>query len=431
MQECAPVHVHAEAVVCAVLDHVDVYAKAFRCAEPFPHVVIDGFLDPALCRRLLDEFPSFEDRYAKNEFGETGGKAVRMDVRDISPTYRALDAYIQTSEFLELVSRITGIPDLRYDPDYVGGGTHENIHGQSLDAHVDFNYHPGTRWHRRLNLIVYLNPEWEEAWGGALELHSDPWNEDANQVHAVVPLFNRCVIFETSECSWHGFRRIELPPDRAGLSRKSFAIYLYTEQRPADQIAPPHATIYVPDGMPEHLAEGSTLGAGDVGELRGRFAHLRQQLRFLYQRELHFGAQIQSLEGALDEARTSQGFPLQGYAVPAGAVSGFWPDGWVARELRFAFKATEPVEALDLDLWVPPGLAGDQRLVVSVAGQRIEMRVRRGERERLSLPIALSRGGGLEVRIDADQAWSPKATGESADERWLAWRLVEARLRHR
>ena len=159
---------------------------------------------------MLDEFPSFEDRYALNEMGEVGGKAVRMDVRDVSDTYRSIDRYLQTREFLDYVSTVTGIPDLLYDPDYVGGGTHENRDGQGLEQHVDFNFHPGTRWHRRLNLIVYLNPEWDDAWGGALELQTDPWQGDTRGPR-IAPLFNRAVIFETTEKSWHGFSQITLP----------------------------------------------------------------------------------------------------------------------------------------------------------------------------------------------------------------------------
>ena len=95
--------------------------------------MIDNFLSEDIAKGMLAAFPSFEDRYALNEMGEVGGKAVRMDVRELSDVYRRLDAYLQTSEFLDFVSRVTGIPDLLYDPDYVGGGTHENRRGQGLD----------------------------------------------------------------------------------------------------------------------------------------------------------------------------------------------------------------------------------------------------------------------------------------------------------
>ena len=81
---------------------------------------------------------------------------------------------LQEAKFLGLLGEITGIPRLRYDSNYVGGGTHENLAGQDLDPHVDFNFHPRSNLHRRLNLLLFLNNEWEPDWGGLLELHRDP-----------------------------------------------------------------------------------------------------------------------------------------------------------------------------------------------------------------------------------------------------------------
>ncbi|MFN9791988.1 MAG: 2OG-Fe(II) oxygenase [Pseudomonadota bacterium] len=409
---------------------VDRLAREFAAATPFRHVVVDGFLDEALCRRLLAEFPGFEARHAINELGQVGGKAVRPDVRDISATYRALDDHIRSPDFLDLVGRITGIPGLLYDPDYVGGGTHENVHGQGLDAHVDFNYHPGTRWHRRLNLIVYLNPEWDEAWGGALELQSDPWDPQHNRVRAVAPLFNRCVIFETNEISWHGFRRIELPEERRGLSRKSFAIYLYTRERPATETAPSHATVYVPDGMPEGLQAGAVLSAAQVEDLSARFAHLRGQLRFLYEREKQFTAQLAALEGALAEARAAAGFPLQGYAVATGAAAGYWPDGWCARNLALRFRTTRKASGLWLDAFVPAALRAPQRLSIAVGDVRGTLDLAPGARQSIEVPLRVAAGTEVELRVEAGADWTPAADGASGDQRPLAWKLVEAALRH-
>ena len=177
-------------------------AQQFQRAEPFRHVVIDDFLEPGLAERLLAEFPPFDPGRAKNEAGEPGGKSVHERIRGLGPSYARLDDGIKRRDFLELVSRITGIPGLLYDPHYFGGGTHDNRDGQGLDAHVDFNRHPVTHSHRRLNLIVYLNPGWQADWGGVLELHSDPRAGD-DRVVQVVPVFNRAVVFETTEHSRH------------------------------------------------------------------------------------------------------------------------------------------------------------------------------------------------------------------------------------
>lgn len=199
----------------------------------------------------------------------------------LGPSYARLDDLVRSAPFLELVSAITGIPDLLYDPHYFGGGTHDNRQGQGLDAHVDFNRHPVTHSHRRLNLIVYLNRNWQADWGGVLELHRDPRADD-DQVTRVLPGWNRAVVFETTESSWHGFTPISLPAAEADRSRRSIALYFYTRERPSAELADTHSTIYVNPPLPARLVTGRVLSEADVGELRQLLKDRDQHIQRLY-----------------------------------------------------------------------------------------------------------------------------------------------------
>jgi hypothetical protein len=277
-------------------------AECFAAAQPFHHVVIDDFLATEYAERLLAEFPPFESGNARNEAGELGNKSVVEKIRGIGPAYAALDDAIQSRAFLDLVGTITGIPDLLYDPFYFGGGTHENREGQDLDPHVDFNRHPVERWHRRLNLIVYLNREWHDAWGGSLELHSDPRADD-DRVTLITPLYNRCVIFETNEISWHGFSRITLPPERRATSRRSIALYFYTTSRPAEELADTHSTIYVDRPLPERFRAGHTLSDADVEEIRVLLKRRDQHNQRLYRDLTDVRKQLEGAQTALHAGR--------------------------------------------------------------------------------------------------------------------------------
>ena len=277
-----------------VRDRVEDLRRQFDGARPFRHVVIEPFLEPESCQNLVAEFPAFETRYARNELGETGRKAVVPDLERLGPAYARFDQLMRDREFLGLVGRLTDIPNLLYDPDYVGGGTHENLDGQELDAHVDFNYHPKRAWHRRLNLILFLNPEWEAAWGGCLELLRDPWATGADARREVLPLVNRAVIFETTEASWHGFRRIRLPPGKS-ISRRSVAVYFYTKDRPPDQKAPSHGTIYYQRQLPGHIQPGHTLSEEDTAEIQTLLARRDKTIQFLYERELKFAKVLEDI----------------------------------------------------------------------------------------------------------------------------------------
>ncbi|WP_109124060.1 2OG-Fe(II) oxygenase [Dyella sp. C11] len=264
-----------------VLERENALKVQFASAEPFRHVIIDDFLAPRFADALLASFPTFEKGNYIGDDGRPGGKSTVDRVRGLGEAYQKLDDVIQTREFLDFVGRITGIDDLIYDPFYLGGGTHENRHGQALRAHIDFNYHPSERWHRRLNLIVYLNHEWDESWGGMFDLYRDPYAATKPQVR-VAPLFNRCVIFETNEKSWHGFDMINMPEEQRHLSRRSVALYFYSAARPSEETAGRHTTHYVNAQLPEHMAPGRMLTDADVAHIRQLIAQRDEQLRNLY-----------------------------------------------------------------------------------------------------------------------------------------------------
>ena len=257
--------------------------QQFTSAYPFSHVLIEGFFQESFCRELLASFPAFDKKRAINEDGLIGNKSVNELITGLPEPYPNLDLLVKSPEFLELVSKLTGIPDLEFDPHYFGGGTHENRHGQGLDAHIDFNHHPITDQHRRLNLIVYLNDEWQQEWGGLIDLHRDPYlPPQLDDIKSYPPLFNHCVIFETSEHSWHGFTRINQPEDKRHLSRKSVALYYYTDERPPKETGPHHSTVYVEQHLPPDIKTGVTLSEDQYQLIQNMMSSRDQHLKRLY-----------------------------------------------------------------------------------------------------------------------------------------------------
>ena len=255
--------------------------KEFTLNKPFKHVVIDDFFSSDFCQKLVEEFPQFDKKLAIDENGNIGNKAVHPHITDLGGNYRRLNNLVKSKEFMGLIEKCTGINDLIFDPYYFGGGTHDNLNGQDLDPHVDFTHHPKTGNHRRLNLIVYLNHEWEKQWGGNIELHKNPrLQPEEDEIVSVEPLFNRAVIFETNNISWHGFPKINLPDEKKHLSRKSFALYFYTKTR--EKNVETHSTIYVERHLPERIKPGLTLSKDDVQEIKILLARRDQHLKRLY-----------------------------------------------------------------------------------------------------------------------------------------------------
>lgn len=219
----------------------DALRAQFRNAKPFPHIVIDNFLRPEAAAEVAASYPTFEQAQAQGftfNFVNEQRKVQITDSKKFPDPVRRLNEAISSPEFRADLEYITGIPNILADDQLVGGGMHLTGSGGRLDVHVDFNRIEDRKLFRRLNILIYLNPSWKEEWGGHIEL----WDKDVKQCHArCVPALNRCLIFQTSEISYHGVARVTAPPNMA---RHSFAAYYYTTEPPPNWDGASHSTIF-------------------------------------------------------------------------------------------------------------------------------------------------------------------------------------------
>ena len=226
----------------------------YQTAEPYPHFVLDDFLDPAVADAVLDEFPgpgAIAWEQFKNAREE---KLASAHEGNMPPLIRGLLYAMNGATFLHFLEVLTGIPKLMPDPLFTGGGLHQILPGGRLAAHVDFNKHPVYGLDRRLNLLLYLNKDWDDSFGGHFELLDATGKECRKRV---LPVFNRCVVFSTTDTSWHGHPHpLTCPP---GGSRKSLALYYYTNGRPDQSLAGVHGTLFhdAPASLPSRIGRGA------------------------------------------------------------------------------------------------------------------------------------------------------------------------------
>jgi len=410
-----------------MLANAPTYLEAFLRAKPFRHAIIDDFFESSFAERLLADFPSFDPALAKNEiYGGVWGKAVNTRIHEISAAYLELYNLIQSRTFLDCMGKISGIPDLLFDPALYGGGTHENLHGQDLDPHVDFNYDEAQRLHRRLNLIVYLNKDWQMEWGGALELHTNPRRLEENRIQAYNPVFNRAVLFETNEHSWHGFPKIELPVSERHRSRKSVSIYLYTRERPAEEIAPLHSTFYVQRPLPDWVWPGHVLNEEECKYLRAAADRRDKWVEFYQAMELERSGQIAKQAAYIRDILSRVRAPLTGYVMQEGSAEGLYPDGWTNARIALKVQPLQPIAALRLVGWRPDYAPPSATVTLRISGQTVgeavvgtgvfEMEVNLRER-----PIAET----ILIESECNPAFRPEG-----DQRDLAFVLMEIRAEH-
>jgi hypothetical protein len=213
-------------------------AAEYAVASPFPHAVIDDFVDRRTVAKIAGEFPRRDDPDAWLDYNgpDAAGKPLQHRKYHISeeshlgPTTQRVLYELKSARFLEILGTLTGIDDLIPDALNHGGGIHMNCRGALLKIHADFNRHPTWHLDRRLNLLLYLNEGWQDSYGGGLEL----WDAEMKQCCSrIAPIAGRCVIFSTSSTSYHGHPDPIDCPDHA--SRKSIALYYYTSRQRDDE----------------------------------------------------------------------------------------------------------------------------------------------------------------------------------------------------
>lgn len=218
------------------------YHDKYVSADPFPSIYFDDFFNAEMLKEVLAEFPDLT-KGADIKFNDPNQvKLASKGEYRFGPKTKEFMHFLNSQPFLEFLSILTGIENLIPDPFFDGGGCHQIQPGGMLKIHADFNKHPKTKLDRRLNVLVYLNEDWKEEYGGHFEL----WDKEMKESRAkILPLFNRMAMFSTTSDSYHGHPNpLTCPPDR---TRKSLALYYYTNGRPEEEIVEgieDHTTIF-------------------------------------------------------------------------------------------------------------------------------------------------------------------------------------------
>ena len=218
---------------------------AYTAGDPFPHIAIDEFISEDVLDALLEAFPSpsADIQWRQLLATHTDGETVQFNKQGmphlfkVAPVIRQLIWELNSGTFIRILEKLTGIDKLLPDPSLRGGGLHQVLPGGVLGVHADFTHHADYDLERRVNLLLYLNKEWHDEYEGHLEL----WNRDASRcVKRLRPSARRCVIFNTDADSYHGHPRALRCPE--GMTRKSIAIYYYTQGRDDKTVEPTQRT---------------------------------------------------------------------------------------------------------------------------------------------------------------------------------------------
>lgn len=216
------------------------HREQYRDADPFPHIALDGFLPDSIARALAVDFPEPDSQKAWVECKhENANKHYQHDETQLPPLIRKMLREFNSRSFILFIETLTGIQNLIPDPFFIGGGAHSSGRGDFLKIYADFNWHDKLLLHRRVNALLYLNEDWNEEWGGHLEL----WDREmTSPVQRISPDLNRLVVFTTSEHSHHGHP--QPLQSQTGVNRKTLNLYYYSRFWDDREMIEPHFTKY-------------------------------------------------------------------------------------------------------------------------------------------------------------------------------------------
>lgn len=228
-------------------------ARTYQDAKPFKHFVVDGLLDFSWALALSGDFPDLDSPDWHRYQNPIENKLALSDWNKISARpYKTL-SILNSPEFTALLSKLTGVSPLYADPGLNGGGLHVHGQGGKLNPHLDYSLHPKTGLQRRVNLLWYGTPGYRREWGGRLGLYGNASADAPGPLTKVIdPVFNRAVIFDTTQNSWHGL----VDPWKSEAPRQSLAVYYLT--KPAESADTRSRALFAPDegqqGDPEVAA---------------------------------------------------------------------------------------------------------------------------------------------------------------------------------
>jgi len=226
----------------------------FLSTEPFNHIVVDDFFTEEIADKCASEFPTYEsDVWSAHWLNAIENKKALNHWDRFPQTIYQVFSFLMSNAWVECLKQLLKMDDIVPDVGLHGGGLHAHTKGGNLNVHLDYSIHPKLFLQRKLNLIVYMTPDWQPAWGGGLELwsHDAESNKPKSLVKTIENRFNRAVIFDTTQNSWHGLPTKLNCPD--GAVRGSFATYYLTT--PPSGTDPRGKALFVPHEEQENDEE--------------------------------------------------------------------------------------------------------------------------------------------------------------------------------